>query len=71
MVVKGVAELSEELKAFIDGCFGEISRVASTLELAYHQVTIDIMNCTRPNTDDHSASFCAAVLSCFTYSQDT
>lgn len=38
-MLKGVASLSAEMKAFSDTCFGEISRVAAHINLAYHQVS--------------------------------
>ena len=39
-VLKGAASLSAELQKFTQSCFGEISRVASHLNLAYHQVSL-------------------------------
>jgi hypothetical protein len=38
-ILKGVAGLSAKLKAFSQSCFGEISRVAAHVNLAYHQVS--------------------------------
>ncbi|KIV89326.1 hypothetical protein, variant [Exophiala mesophila] len=36
-VLKGIAGLSAELKKFSDSCFGEVSRIAAHVNLAYHQ----------------------------------
>ena len=38
-VLKGIAGLSAELKTFSDNCFGEVSRIAAHVNLAYHQVS--------------------------------
>jgi hypothetical protein len=38
-VLKGVGSLSAKLKTFSESCFGEISRIASHVSLAYHQVS--------------------------------
>jgi hypothetical protein len=37
-VLRGIAGLADELSHFSGRCFGEISRVAARLGLAYHQV---------------------------------
>lgn len=39
-VLTGAAALSDELSAFSDSCFGEVSRVAAHLNLAYHQCIV-------------------------------
>lgn len=38
LVIRDIAGLSNEIAAFSESCFGEISRTAAHLNLAYHQV---------------------------------
>lgn len=38
-MLRGIGGLADELAAFSNRCFGEISRVLAHLELAYHQVS--------------------------------
>lgn len=38
-ILRGVADLASELKCFSMRCFGQISRVAAHLNLAYHHVS--------------------------------
>ena len=38
MILKGAVSLAKDIKQFVESCFGDISRVAAHIELAYHQV---------------------------------
>lgn len=76
MVVRGMAELAGEINSFVDGCFGQISRVASSLSLAYHQVIArhsfqSTYSRHTPNTDYYSVSFSAVAQSYTIFLNDT
>lgn len=38
-VIRDIAILSNDIATFAESCFGEISRTAAHLSLAYHQVS--------------------------------
>lgn len=48
MILKGAVGIAKDIKKYSESLFGEISRVAAHLELAYHQVRAILSLCIRP-----------------------
>lgn len=48
MILKGAVGIAKDIKKYSESLFGDISRVAAHLELAYHQVRRRFSPCIRP-----------------------